>query len=144
MLQKVGIQVLGWIVLLAGVAMIALPGPGLIGIFLGLYLLATQYAWAERRLEPVQKAALQSAADSVATVPRILMSSIGVAWLIGLGVYWGLQPDVPDWWPLRESWWLPGGWGTGSSLILSGLIALALIVYSYRNFREIKASDPTP
>jgi hypothetical protein len=40
--------------------------------------------------------------------------------------------------------WLPGGWGTGASLILSGLIAMTLIVYSYRNFREIKATDPTP
>jgi len=30
------------------------------------------------------------------------------------------------------------------SLIASGLIALALIIYSYVNFREIKANDPTP
>ena len=32
--------------------------------------------------------------------------------------------------------------GVGNELKLP--IALALIVYSYRNFREIKADDPTP
>jgi hypothetical protein len=32
----------------------------------------------------------------------------------------------------------PGGWGTGSSLILSGLIALGLVIYSYREFRGEK------
>jgi hypothetical protein len=36
------------------------------------------------------------------------------------------------------------GWATGASLITSGLIAMALIIYSYRHFREIKATDPTP
>ena len=50
----------------------------------------------------------------------------------------GLQPAVPGWWPVADGWWLPGGWGTGGSLIASGLIAGAMIVYSYRNFRDIK------
>jgi hypothetical protein len=55
-----------------------------------------------------------------------------------------VHPDVPGWWPLDDKWWLPGGWGTGVSLIISGVLALALIVYSIKNFREIKANDPTP
>ena len=76
--------------------------------------------------------------------PASLLSTLGVLWLIALGAYWGISPDAPGWWPLRTSWWLPGGWGTGSSLIFSGLIAGALIVYSYLKFRDIKADAPTP
>ena len=74
-------------------------------------LLATQYEWAERRLEPVQNAAQRTAADGVKRWPRILMSTVGVIWLVGFGVLWGIHPDVPGWWPLAGRWWLPGGWG---------------------------------
>ena len=35
--------------LLAGFAMLVLPGPGIIVIILGLAILATEFAWAERR-----------------------------------------------------------------------------------------------
>ena len=33
-----------------------------------------------------------------------------------------------------DSWWLPGGMWTGITQVISGLLALALIVYSYRRF----------
>ena len=33
---------------------------------------------------------------------------------------------------------MPGGWATGASLIGSGLLAGATIVYSYLHYREIK------
>jgi uncharacterized protein (TIGR02611 family) len=136
--KKVAIQGLGWILVLVGIAALVLPGPGLLALFAGVALLATQYDWAERRLEPIKKAALRTAADSVKTWPRVLMSTVGVLWLIGLGIAWVVDPDVPGWWPLDEKWWTPGGAGTGISLVVSGLIAGAMIVYSYLNFREIK------
>jgi hypothetical protein len=139
--KRIVLEGLGWILVLVGLAALVLPGPGLLALFAGVALLATQYEWAERRLEPVKKAALRTAADSVKTWPRILMSSAGVVWLIGLGIVWGIRPDVPDWWPLDDKWWLPGGWGTGASLVGSGIIAAAMIVYSYLNFREIKAEQ---
>lgn len=142
--KRVALEGLGWLLVLGGIAALILPGPGLLMIVGGLALLSQQYDWAQRRLDPLKQRALQAAADGVESWPKILMSCLGVAALVGLGVVWGVQPDVPGWWPLDERWWLPGGWGTGVSLIISGLIALALIVYSYRNFRAIKASDPTP
>ena len=40
--------VAGVAVLLAGPAMLALPGPGVLVIILGLVILATEFAWAER------------------------------------------------------------------------------------------------
>lgn len=41
----------GFTILLAGIAMLVLPGPGLLVIVVGLALLAVEFAWAERMLE---------------------------------------------------------------------------------------------
>jgi hypothetical protein len=142
--KRLVLETLGWLLLAGGLAALVLPGPGLLMIVGGLALLSQQYEWAHRRREPMKKRALEAAADGVETWPRILLSLLGVAVLFGFGVLWCVNPDAPAWWPLDEKWWLPGGWTTGVSIAASGLIALALIGYSYRNFREIKANDPTP
>jgi len=136
--KRVAVEGLGWILVVVGIAALVLPGPGLLALFGGVALLATQYDWAERRLEPVKKAALRAAADSVKTWPRILMSTAGVLSLIALGGYWVVSPPAPSWWPIDDKWWLAGGWGTGATLIGSGVIAGAMVVYSYLNFRDIR------
>ncbi|HEX5089785.1 MAG TPA: PGPGW domain-containing protein [Nocardioides sp.] len=45
-LVRVAVTVAGPLVVLAGVAMLVLPGPGLVVIALGLALLALEYEWA--------------------------------------------------------------------------------------------------
>lgn len=127
-------EVLGWTLLVLGLAAIFLPGPGLLGIFAGLALLSRRYEWAERRVEPVRLRALKGAAESVETWPRIVASCVGVLVLAACGVLWILDPPAPSWWPLGETWWLPGGVWTGVTQVGSAAIALALIVYSYRRF----------
>lgn len=134
--KKWGVALVGGLVLALGVVLMPLPGPGAVVVVLGMVILATQFEWAERRLDTVKDWALKGAADSVRTWPRVLLSLLGVLWLVGLGVVWGLRPDSPNWWPLAEEWWLKGGWGTGSTLILSGLAALALLVWSFVRLRE--------
>lgn len=47
---KVGVSVLGPLVIAAGVAMLVLPGPGLVVMALGAALLALEYDWARRVL----------------------------------------------------------------------------------------------
>ena len=140
-IKKVAIQVAGWLLVLVGIAALFLPGPGLLALFAGMALLATQYEWAERRLEPVKQAALRTAADSVSSWGRIALSGLLIVFLVGAGIVWGLQPPAPSWWPLDAKWWLPGGWGTGGSLIASGVIAAAMLVYSYLNFRDIRDDE---
>lgn len=128
------LEIVGWLLLLAGIAALVLPGPGLLLILAGLALLSQQYDWAERRLAPVRLRALKGAADGVETWPRILGSTIGALALTALGVLWTAQPAAPSWWPLDDSLWLVGGWGVGISLLVSALVAIALLVYSYRRF----------
>lgn len=133
--KRVALEVLGWVLVVGGILALFLPGPGLLALFAGLALLSQQYEWAERRLEPVKVRALKTAAEGVETWPRIVASVAGALALVAIGVVWGVGVPVPSWWPVRDSWWLLGGWGTGATLILSGLIALALVVYSFKNFR---------
>lgn len=134
--KRLVLETVGWLLLLAGVAAIFLPGPGLLGIFAGLALLSQQYAWAEAWVEPVKLRALKGAAEGVETWPRIALSLLGVVVLAACGVLWSMYPPPPPWWPLPEMLWLPGGLWTGVTQIASALIAVALIVYSYRRFHD--------
>lgn len=134
--RRVAVEAVGWVLVIGGIGGLILPGPGLLMIFAGMAILSQQYEWAERRLEPVKQRALGAAKDSVETWPRILGSTAGGLMVLGFGVLWLVQPPPPTWWPLRDSWWLFGGFGAGLTLALSGLIALALVVYSYRRFRR--------
>lgn len=141
--KRVLLESLGWLMVIGGVAALILPGPGLLLILGGLVLLSQQYEWAERRLEPVQVRAWKTAADSVETNVRVVGSALGSLLLIAAGVLWCLTPDVPSWWSPSEKLWLPGGIGTGISLLLSGVIALVLVAYSFKRFRVDGEQPPT-
>ncbi|SFB92805.1 Putative transmembrane protein (PGPGW) [Nocardioides terrae] len=134
--KRLVLEALGWLLVVAGIAALVLPGPGLLMLFAGLALLAREYEWARRRLDPVRLRALRGAADSVQTWPRILFSVVVALVIIGFGVLWLVGPGAPGWWPLPDSWWLLGGPWTGVTLEISGLLALALLVYSYRRFHH--------
>lgn len=140
-IRRVAIEVGGWTLVVLGVAALVLPGPGLLMLAAGLTVLSLRYAWADRLLHPIKARALQAAELGVQTWPRIAISLMGALIIMGIGVVWGLQPSVPGWWPLEERWWLPGGWVTGGTMIGSGVIAISLIVYSFRRFRTPRSSQ---
>ena len=50
-LRRAVVAVIGFTVLLIGLAMVVLPGPAVIVIPLGLAILATEFVWARRLLE---------------------------------------------------------------------------------------------
>ncbi len=52
--KRLIVAVVGFTVLLIGVAMIVLPGPAFIVIPLGLAILATEFVWARRLLKKVK------------------------------------------------------------------------------------------
>lgn len=139
-LRRIALEVVGWTLVVVGLAALVLPGPGLLALFAGLAVLSQQYEWAERRLRPVEVMALKSAAEGVQTWPRIIASCCGALAIGAVGIVWGIGLDVPGWWPIDDKWWLPGGWATAATLIASSLMALGFIVYSYRRFHGVE--DP--
>jgi uncharacterized protein (TIGR02611 family) len=58
--KRVGITIAGFAVLLAGLAMLVLPGPGIVVIIAGLAILATEYVWAQRLLKIAKEKANQA------------------------------------------------------------------------------------
>ncbi len=137
---KIWRTVTGWLILAVGVFALILPGPGLILILVGLIILANEYDWARRRIEPVEKRAIRAARQGVATVPRIVLSAIGAAAIVAVGVVWVLDPGIPRL-PVIGTHLPFGGWATGSGIIISGAIAAALLVWSVIRLR---GSDEDP
>ncbi|MBP2326760.1 hypothetical protein JOF56_007145 [Kibdelosporangium banguiense] len=120
-MKRVTKTILGSVLLLVGVAMLVLPGPGLLLVLAGLLILASEFPALERYVGPVRDRAMKAAEDSVRTPFRIAWSVLAGLALIGAGVVWGTVDGLPL-----------AGWSTGSSLILSGVVLFALLIWSYR------------
>ena len=58
--KRVGVTIAGFAVVLAGLAMLLLPGPGIVVIIAGLAILATEYVWAQRLLKIAKEKANQA------------------------------------------------------------------------------------
>ena len=58
--KRIGVTVAGAVLVLAGLAMLVLPGPGILVIIAGLAVLATEYVWAERMLNLAKRKAEQA------------------------------------------------------------------------------------
>ena len=88
--------VAGFTVLLAGLAMLVLPGPALAVIPIGLFLLALEFQWAETWLErSIAQAdrAKQKAAET-STLVRVVTAGGTVLAIAGV-VTWWLIGDIP-------------------------------------------------
>ena len=132
--KRIGLEIVGWTLVVAGIAALILPGPGLLMIAGGLVLLSQQYEWAERRVEPIKREALKGAARSVETWPRVVATGLMAVVIAAAGVLWFVGPEMPGWYPLAERWWLPGGKATSISQFLSAVIVVVLLVWSFRKF----------
>jgi hypothetical protein len=58
---QVGRSLLGGLLVLLGIVLIPLPGPGLLVVLAGLVILARDYAWAARLVDKVRARAGQAA-----------------------------------------------------------------------------------
>ena len=84
-LLRIGFALFGFLVVLAGLAMLVLPGPGLLVIALGLGILALQFAWAERLLERTVDR-MEDAANTVKRASRtqqLLLAAATAAAAVG-------------------------------------------------------------
>jgi uncharacterized protein (TIGR02611 family) len=67
--KRAAVFVTGWVIVLAGVAMLVLPGPGLLVIVAGLSVLAIEFAWAAR-LRDQAKDKAKAAAEKAKSAMR--------------------------------------------------------------------------
>jgi uncharacterized protein (TIGR02611 family) len=58
--KRILVTAVGGFLVIVGVALLVLPGPGWLLIFIGLGILATEYVWAERLLKTAKEKATQA------------------------------------------------------------------------------------
>jgi uncharacterized protein (TIGR02611 family) len=75
---RIMISIVGGAIIVVGIILLPLPGPGWLIIFLGLGLWGTEFEWASRLLHWV-RAQVKRWTDWVLTKPRWLQMAIGLA-----------------------------------------------------------------
>jgi len=112
--RKVAILTVGSIVLLAGIAMLALPGPGMVVIIVGLVILAQEFTWAERLLDiAVEKVAATNVRAQESRHGRRMLAASGTGLMLaGVGVIVVFTQY----------------WYVGISLIVAGIIGLCTLL----------------
>lgn len=68
-IRRAFIAVVGITLLVLGLALLALPGPGLLVVIAGLAVLATEFAWARRRLDQAKAAAKTANEKAKGAIP---------------------------------------------------------------------------
>lgn len=129
-IKRLAFTIVGGVLLLIGTALLVLPGPGLVLVVAGLALLARAFPRLERHLAPIRAKAAKATEDSVSSPWRLTVSILAGTALIAAGLAWSLVSELPF-----------KSWQTGASLIISGLILLALLAHSYRQMRDRKKDE---
>ncbi len=137
LLKRSAVTVAGIAQLAVGVALMILPGPGLLLIVAGLAVLATEYAWAHRLLKRARKQAEAAQQAAVASPTRTAGSVVFAVGMVALGIAMLIIDDVA--WPVLNSL-LDAIWSvmTGSILAITGCVLLT------RTYITIRAAMGEP
>jgi len=131
LLKRFAVTILGAALLVVGLAMMVLPGPGILLIVAGLAVLATEYVWARTLLVKARKQAEAVQEAAVASPTRTAGSLIFALGLVAVGILMLVVKDVS--WPVLASIldkvWSPV---TGGILVVTGLILLTTTVLTVR------------
>ena len=98
---RVGVGIVGSLIVALGLATIPLPGPGWLTVLAGLFVLATEFLWAERLLE-FTKRHVKRWSDWVTSQPvwvRMLLALATAAFVYGVLVVTLHWMGIPDWMP---------------------------------------------
>lgn len=130
-MKKAVVAVLGITLLLIGIALLVLPGPGFLLIAGALALLATQFEWAKKPLDYAKDKAEVGIQEVASSKLRTVFAVLCALVLVGIGVADLAGVDVP--WVNRISAVL---------LILSGLFLVGTMVYALRKAQEGSQREP--
>ena len=98
---RIAVGIVGGLVVAVGLVTIPLPGPGWLTVIAGLFLLATEFIWAERLLEFTKKH-VKRWTDWVTAQPvwvRLLLALATAAFVYGVLVVVLHVVGVPSWMP---------------------------------------------
>ena len=98
---RIGVGIVGGLVVALGIVAIPLPGPGWLIVIAGLFVLATEFVWAERLLE-FTKRHVKAWTDWVTDQPvwvRVLIGVATAAFVYGVLVVTLHLAGVPGWLP---------------------------------------------
>lgn len=141
--KRLAVTIVGLALLLVGVALMVLPGPGILLIVAGLGVLATEYVWARALLVRAQKRAVEVQEAAVASRMRtggsllfaVGMSALGVLMLVVEDVRWPVLDDVIG------RFWSPV---TGGVFAVTGLILVTTTVLTLRLARGQETTHVHP
>ena len=93
---RVGFMIVAFVVILGGLALVPLPGPGWAIVFVGLSMLALEFKWAENLMEKVlnRLEAAQEAAKNATPAQKALgvaATILGIAACVAAAILW----DIP-------------------------------------------------
>jgi hypothetical protein len=117
--------------LLIGVALLVLPGPGFLLIAGALALLSTQFAWARKPLDFAKDKAEAGIEEVAGSRLRTVFAVCCGLVLVAIGIVDLAGVDIP--WVNRVSAIL---------LILSGLFLVGTLVYALRRARQERLGEP--
>lgn len=120
LLRRVGITLVGTALVLLGLALLALPGPGMLVIAAGVVLLSWEYPVLKRWSHPLRERAVRAARESVRHPLRFAALLALGAGMVGCGVAWGAVRSLP-----YSSPW------SGAGLVVAGLALLATILWAW-------------
>ena len=124
--RRLAVLVLGVAILGAGIAMLALPGPGVLVLVVGLAVLATEFAWAERALDRTTSTAAAAASKvSASRSGRTALIASGLGMVVGGAVVVALVGEFRV---------------VGVSVAIAGLIGLATLHPRAQRWLESRTS----
>jgi hypothetical protein len=77
--KRIAVSIVGGAFVVLGLAMLVLPGPGILVVVLGFAILGTEYAWAAAALERTKRAAEQAGRMAKAGVTKAARGTAGAA-----------------------------------------------------------------
>lgn len=101
------IGLVGGAIVVGGLALIPLPGPGWLIVFVGLAVLATEFVWADR-LEKFARKKVKAWTEWLARqliVIRMMVGALALVLVAAIGYALLAFAGVPDWIPPS---WVPG------------------------------------
>jgi uncharacterized protein (TIGR02611 family) len=93
---RIAFMIIAFVIVLGGLALVPLPGPGWAVVFIGLGMLALEFEWAERLMEKIlnRLQAAQESAMNASPAQKALMTGatgLGIAACVAAAILW----DIP-------------------------------------------------